>query len=64
MWFGEKELSKFSPLKLTCWLFYAENAISIMINQSNQAKVASNNLEVAYWQSIHQQEFEPGTAER
>lgn len=30
MWFGDKELSKFSPLRLTYWLFYAENAISIV----------------------------------
>ena len=39
MWFGDKELSKFSPLRLTYWLFYAENAISIAINLSNQTSV-------------------------
>lgn len=38
MWFGEKELSKFSLLKVTCWLFYAENATSTTVNWSNRAK--------------------------
>lgn len=45
MWFGDKELSKFSPLRLTYWLFYAENAISIAINLSNQTNALKRRLD-------------------